>query len=373
MKRARLEMYYKSQWGFLKAMAFRYLLDDHLAERAVDQCFRLFIEHYAVMGRPLGSIAEQDVAIRLAITRLALPVILGLIGLEKPCQERLTRACPVLASAYHELLRALLPLERVVFNLVTVDRFTHGQAAKLLGISRKACKAYHCAAKRKIIQQDTEKRHHHAMPVKAFALATLLAFSTVTAFAQTGRPSLFKVGAGISFFTDHRGYQSVPRIGLSVGVAPTIPLSYRAYIKPEVSFSTKGGRIDYKAAEVFSGKASYRIDYFDSPLVLGVRLHRRLAVEIGGYAAVKVNGRFDFQGTFAFGYGTFDRKDLSSYDYGPVMGIILHSRRVLVGVRYYYGLNAVAANDRSRVLLGNAANGTIQLYLQMKRFRRWVK
>lgn len=48
MKEAHLEGIYKLHWGFLKAMAYRYLLDEELAERAVDRCFRKFFEEVHV-------------------------------------------------------------------------------------------------------------------------------------------------------------------------------------------------------------------------------------------------------------------------------------------------------------------------------------
>ncbi|MFC7526550.1 outer membrane beta-barrel protein [Parapedobacter sp. GCM10030251] len=370
MKRAYLEGIYKLHWGFLKAMALRYLLDEVLAEKAVDQCFRKFFNERARLELPPNSGNASQEAVRAAIKRVALPIFLEYMRKKPLCSRPVHGKSKAAISEYHGLLALLSPLERAAFNLIAVDGLTHGGAASLLGISRTACKALHCAAKKKLLQPASGNRYLEPSLLKSLAAALVLLFVTLTTAAQAGRPSLFKLGTSVSFFSGHHGDQGGPRIGFSGGIAPTIPLSLRVYLRPEVAFSMKGGRIDYSTADVFSGNVRYRINYFEFPLVLGIHANRWLGVELGGYAALKTGGKFDFQGTFAYGYGTFDRDDLDSYDYGPVFGLVLHSRRLQFGIHYYYGLNAIAANDRSRTLLGNAANQTIQVSIQRKRLRR---
>jgi|GEM_PF-1678667 len=188
--------------------------------------------------------------------------------------------------------------------------------------------------------------------------------------AQRRKTSIVKLGTGISFFSNQANGSSVPRVGISIGLAPTIPLSPKLYLKPEIAFSMKGGRIDYNAATIFSGNVRYQINYLDLPLVAGLRLTPWLVVEGGAYGAVKLGGSFDFQGTFAVGYGAFDRHDLHGFDYGPIGGLVLQSRLLQLGIRYYHGLTEIAAEEKARVLLGNASNNTIQLCIQLKRFRR---
>lgn len=150
MKGAYLEEIYKLHWGFLKAMAYRYLLDEVLAEKAVDQCFRKFFNARASLELPPNSGNASQEAVRAAIKRVALPVFLEYMR-KKPLSRRPVHEKSKAAIAeYHGLLALLSPLERAAFNLITVDGLTHGGAANLLGISRTACKALHCAAKKKI-------------------------------------------------------------------------------------------------------------------------------------------------------------------------------------------------------------------------------
>lgn len=198
----------------------------------------------------------------------------------------------------------------------------------------------------------------------------LCLFHTDPVSAQTGKISILKTGAGINFFSGHQGSQSVPIVGVSVGLSPSLPLSKRIYLRPEVAFSMKGGRIDYLAGNIFNGNVRYHINYLELPVMIGIRANAWLALEAGAYGAIKLGGNFDFQGSFTYGYGIFDRDDLEDVDYGPVGGVVLKTRFIQIGIRYYHGLNSVAANEKSIVLLGNAVSNTVQLCIQTKRFRR---
>ncbi|MBO9564380.1 MAG: PorT family protein [Niastella sp.] len=202
-------------------------------------------------------------------------------------------------------------------------------------------------------------------------LVTIFALLSLRpAIAQRAGTSPLKIGLGVSYFSHHAYGKSVPRAGISIGLAPTIRLSRAAYLKPEVAFSMKGSRIDYNAAGLFNGNVRYQLNYLDIPIVIGLRANHWLALEAGGYGAIKLGGSFDFEGTFAAGYGTFDRDDLHGFDYGPVAGVALQSRLLLFNIRYYYGLRSIAANEEAGLLLGDATNNSIQLSIQMKRFRK---
>ncbi len=188
--------------------------------------------------------------------------------------------------------------------------------------------------------------------------------------AQMGKTSILKAGVGINFFSNHNGSQSVPIMGVSVGLSPTLPLSKRIYLRPEISFSMKGGRIDYLAGNIFNGNVRYHINYLEVPVMIGIQANAWLALEAGAYGAIKLGGNFDFQGSFTYGYGIFDRDDLEDFDYGSAAGVVLKTRFIQIGIRYYHGLNSVADNEKSGLLLGDAVNNTVQLCIQTKRFRR---
>lgn len=203
-------------------------------------------------------------------------------------------------------------------------------------------------------------------------LLCLIAFG-VQAQDIREKPSILRTGPGLSYFSGHEGSRGVPRMGLSIALAPTFTLSEQFYLKPELAFSMKGGKIEYNSSGVFNGSVRYRINYFELPLLLGIRPLDWLAFELGGYGAVEVGGNFDFTGTFSYGYGVFDRDDLNDFDYGVTMGVVFRSRRLHLGIRYYHGLQEVSSGSASHVLLGDAAMRTFQLTLQKvrQRKRRW--
>ena len=182
-----------------------------------------------------------------------------------------------------------------------------------------------------------------------------------------GGASLLKIGMNINYFSGEFPGEGAPRIGLNLGIAPTIPLRRKLYLKPEVSFSQRGGRIDYDQSFAgFEGNLDYRLSYIDVTLLIGYKIEPLIALEAGGFAAFEVGGNFDFEGSFFTGYGTFDRDDIEDFNYGLAFGIKVGP----VGVRYYYGLQEIAAGTEVREFLGNASTHTVQIYFQRAKQRR---
>lgn len=173
--------------------------------------------------------------------------------------------------------------------------------------------------------------------------------------------SHLKIGMNVNYFSGDFPGDGAARVGLNVGLAPTIQLQGQFYIKPELSFSQRGGRIDYdQTFSGFDGNVVYRLNYIDLPLIIGYRFGPMLSVEAGVFAAFEVGGNFDFQGTFFSGYGFFDREDVEDFNYGLALGIKVGP----IGFRYYYGLQEIASAPEVIEFLGNAATHSVQIYLQ---------
>jgi len=190
-------------------------------------------------------------------------------------------------------------------------------------------------------------------------------------FAQTKfshAESLIKIGTDISFLSSDLNAQKIPLTGIHIGISPTIPLGHSTYFKPEIAFSMKGGRLNYQSTfGYFEGDVSYKINYFEFPMVFGIRPKTHFAIEFGPYTAIKAGGSFSFQGNFASGYANFDRKDIHDFDFGIVAGIKIGP----FGILYYHGLQEIAATTASRAFLGNSTNHSIQICLQRRWFRKF--
>ncbi|MEP2025445.1 MAG: porin family protein [Reichenbachiella sp.] len=181
--------------------------------------------------------------------------------------------------------------------------------------------------------------------------------------------SYFKKGIGISYLSPSDTENAKARVGLHIGFAPSIPLSDNTYLKPEIAFSSKGGKADYDPNNlgVFDGTITYRIIYLEFPVVYGYKINEFFSVEIGGYGAIPLNANFQFDGQFGSGYGTFDKDAIHDFDYGLIGGVKVGP----IGIRYYYGLSEVSNDLLSEDFLGNATQHTIQIYLQRTRSRRF--
>lgn len=164
-----LEWYYRQHWGYLRSIALRYLLNERQADRIVNACFQQFARAVE-SGRQ--RLPVEDEAIRERLTRILLPVVLNVLLKEPSTWKRLTGVW-LAVYPYDQILAKLSPLERAVFNLVTVDRFTHGQAARLVGISRSVCKLYHCRAIRKL-QHHWIRQQQRRTIFQAAIVSTLL-------------------------------------------------------------------------------------------------------------------------------------------------------------------------------------------------------
>jgi len=202
---------------------------------------------------------------------------------------------------------------------------------------------------------------------KVTYLIILFVFSSIISNAQFRRSGrgvgLFKIGLNVSYLNPDLAYSQSARAGLQIGISPTIPVQQYIYVKPELSFSMKGGSASYDQS-FYTGSVTYRINYFEFPVVIGFKPAKNIALELGGFGALRVGGNFSFQGTFFTGYGNFLPGDLNDFDCGLIGGLVLRGRVTNVGVRYYYGMADVASNEVINDFLGNATNHTIQLYFQ---------
>lgn len=204
-------------------------------------------------------------------------------------------------------------------------------------------------------------------------LVSLLCVLVSFAFAQSTSVSVLRTGPGVAFFTGANTASSVPAFGFNIGVAPIVRLSDLFYLKPEIALAKKGGKLEYKLPEIYSGNIKYRIYYIDCPIMVGVSLSRRLSIEAGGYSSFKLGANFNFAGTFAGSHGSFASGALKALDYGILGGIVLKTSILQVGLRYSHGLTTVVnGNDDNSAarLLSQAVNNSVQLTIQKLHLRR---
>jgi hypothetical protein len=206
-----------------------------------------------------------------------------------------------------------------------------------------------------------KKLRNLSLLVCAVAIS-MISFSTAQAqYAKAG----IKGGLNLSNLYVNEADDDQARIGWHAGFYGQLFASEAFAIQPEVNFSTKGTgvtRIDATSARY---ESKFNLSYIDIPILAVFKLGDVAEIHAGPYwsyllgAEIRNNsGNPDNQFT------TVDRDNFDDWDYGLVGGIGFNvGEGAQLGLRYNYGLNAIAESPGARSLFGNNKNQVAQLYL----------
>jgi len=204
----------------------------------------------------------------------------------------------------------------------------------------------------------------------------LTALTQLTIKAQTppktkaDYPTRFGVKGGVNFSNLYgpKIEKAEPLTGYHVGLFAKLPLIKMVAVQPEVYYTTKGGDVTY--SNMFAGKARFKLNYIEIPLLLMVNLSPNFNVHAGPYAAVLLNGVvrnqsaitvFDFE-------RNIDTQDYNRLDAGFAVGGGVDVGAFGLGARYSLGLTTVG---KERSFLGtnysfpNASNGVLNFYVSL--------
>lgn len=155
------EMLYKSHYGYLKGVVFRYVQDFHTVEELVNDSFmKIFnnITSFKALDRENGDLKKAfkswtaKIASRTAIDFLRKKNIVF-------ATEEISESCnPVVAgkSSHNEvkdimlLLNELPQTQQLVFNLYEIEGFSHEEISGILSISESVSRSYLSRAKQKL-------------------------------------------------------------------------------------------------------------------------------------------------------------------------------------------------------------------------------
>lgn len=181
--------------------------------------------------------------------------------------------------------------------------------------------------------------------------------------------SLFKFGFSINTLSGDIPGDEQARLRFHLGVSPTIFITDKLYLKPELAYSLKGGKVDYDDDFTnFDGNIVYRLNYLELPILLGFKANN-IGVELGGYAALKARTNFVYNGSFLIGLVELDNDAIEEFDYGLAGGVAFFTPKTKITLRYYHGLIEIASNQDAQQYLNNATLRTIQVSFQRTRKR----
>ncbi|SDG55673.1 porin family protein [Psychroflexus sediminis] len=182
------------------------------------------------------------------------------------------------------------------------------------------------------------------------------------AFTTQAQENAFGVRGGLNlsnFFTENVNDKNL-RSGLHFGVYSRSPLiDNLLYLQAGLGYSGKGAEI-----EGSSGQAELGLGYLELPFLASVGIADFLFIEGGAYASyllsANVSGETAGGSSFSDDISTDNFKD---FDYGLAVGANTHLAPLVVGVRYYYGLQNIIANDFANFAGIEARNSTFQVYV----------
>lgn len=197
-------------------------------------------------------------------------------------------------------------------------------------------------------------------------------FATVHAQSDKSSNAEFGIKAGANFsnmYTEDVDDNNV-LTSFNAGLFVSLPITDFIAIQPEFLYSRKGSELTYDNALV-TGKAKFKLNYLEVPVLLKVNLTPNLNVQAGPYFGYLIdanitnetnNGTFDFE-------ENIDNDDFNKFDTGISVGIGFDFETIGIGARYNYGLKTVGKErsfGNSNYTFPDGKNSSLNVYLALK-------
>ena len=208
--------------------------------------------------------------------------------------------------------------------------------------------------------------------IAALALTIGAAFTTVNAQTNDSSNAQIGVKGGVNFsnmYTNDVDDNNV-LTSFNLGFYASIPVTSFIAIQPEFLYSRKGAELTYD--NVFAtGKAKFKLNYIEVPVLLKINLTKNFNVHAGPYFAYLINAQVTNEtngGTFDF-EDNFNNDDFNKFDVGLSAGLGFDFESIGIGARYNYGLSTVG-KERSvggtTYTFPDGKNSNISVYLSLK-------
>ena len=208
--------------------------------------------------------------------------------------------------------------------------------------------------------------------IAALALTIGAAFTTVNAQTNDSSNAQIGVKGGVNFsnmYTNDVDDNNVLTT-FNLGFYASIPVTSFIAIQPEFLYSRKGAELTYD--NVFAtGKAKFKLNYIEVPVLLKINLTKNFNVHAGPYFAYLINAQVTNEtngGTFDF-EDNFNNDDFNKFDVGLSAGLGFDFESIGIGARYNYGLSTVG-KERSvggtTYTFPDGKNSNISVYLSLK-------
>lgn len=198
-----------------------------------------------------------------------------------------------------------------------------------------------------------------ALAAFAFSASAQRAESRMFSFRKADQPVTFGIRAGVNFSgvadkstdSDFNNFFNRTKTGFNVGLNMDVPILTSFYIQTGLYFTTKGGRYQESARELYEVKATLNPMYLELPVYASWRLdcskHTQIQVNIGPYFGVAVGGKAKYsEKSEKLDYSESEKEPLFGKDailrrgdigLGVGAGITVH--KIYLGFNYSFGFN----------------------------------
>lgn len=159
-------------------------------------------------------------------------------------------------------------------------------------------------------------------------------------------------------------------LSFNAGLYASIPITTALAFQPEFLYSRKGSELEYNNAFT-AGKAKFKLNYIEVPLLLKFNLTKNINVHAGPYVAYLIDAQVTNEtdgGTFDF-VDNLDNDDFNKFDYGLSAGLGFDFQSIGIGARYNYGLSTVGKERDfagSTYTFPDGKNSNISVYVALK-------
>lgn len=219
-------------------------------------------------------------------------------------------------------------------------------------------------------------------PIKLLAIIALTGVLSITVQAQTNYSSTpktnssngaqFGIKGGVNFsnmYTEDVDDNDV-LTSFNAGIFFTLPVGDILSIQPEVLYSRKGAELTYDNV-LATGKAQFKLNYIEVPVLLKVNITDNLNVHAGPYFAYLIDAQVknDGDGNTIDFEDNYDNDDFNKFDVGISGGIGLDFNSIGIGARYNYGLSQVGKERNfagTTYTIPDGKNSSLSVYVALK-------
>ena len=198
-------------------------------------------------------------------------------------------------------------------------------------------------------------------------ISAALALGLFAAAPALAQGPVFGVKGGLNYamIAVDEADENKARIGLHGGLFGRTDPESAFGLQVEVLYSAKGAHATYNAlGGLIDQEVDFNVNYLEVPVLASLRVADVLDIQLGPYAAFLLSAKTSTSGDLGNGSDDLDKDNFHSTDFGLAVGAALNvGSNLQVGARYTHGFSELANSDAADLVLGDAMNRCVQIYL----------